>query len=115
MKKLSDPDLDLRLASSVGMEQGIKQVIVRQCGFELYNTRPYHNYETWSDGYLVIGRRDGKAMTKEEASGVLLSSYRNSDEYLVVSREDMDEAVRAFALALQPELDARRENVKRRR
>ncbi len=20
-------------------------------GFELFNTRPYHNYETWSDGY----------------------------------------------------------------
>jgi hypothetical protein len=22
-------------------------------GFELFNTRPYHNYETWSQGYRV--------------------------------------------------------------
>ncbi len=25
-------------------------------GFELFNTRSYHNYETWSDGYRVSGR-----------------------------------------------------------
>lgn len=23
--------------------------------FELFNTRPYHNYETWSDGWEISG------------------------------------------------------------
>lgn len=26
-------------------------------GFELFNTRPYHNYETWSGGYRVTDAR----------------------------------------------------------
>lgn len=114
LSQLADPDLDLRLSSSVDMEDGIKQIILRHCGFELYNTRPYHNYETWSDGYIVIGRRDGKAMTREEAQG-LISNRADGEFYLSVSREDLDEAVRAFALQLQPELDKRRENVKAKR
>lgn len=33
------------------------QITIRLiCGFELFNTRPYHNYETFSDGYVVEGR-----------------------------------------------------------
>lgn len=44
-------------------------------GFELFNTRHYHNYETWSDGYRVeIFDSEGKVSEK-------------------VEREDLDEAL----------------------
>lgn len=33
------------------MKPQIRITLIR--GFELFNTRPYHNYETWSDGYEV--------------------------------------------------------------
>lgn len=45
-------------------------------GFELFNTRPYHNYESWGDGYRVSGR------------GV------------TVEREDLDDAIAAWSLAV---------------
>jgi hypothetical protein len=32
-------------------EPQIRVTLIR--GFELFNTRPYHNYETWSDGYVA--------------------------------------------------------------
>lgn len=41
-------------------------------GFEIFNTRPYHNYEDWGQGYRVTGNG------------------------LVVEREDLDDAVRAW-------------------
>lgn len=35
--------------------------------FELFNTRPYHNYETWSSGYeIVTGERYGSIRVKAE-------------------------------------------------
>ncbi len=110
LKALSSPDIDLRLSSPVGMEEGIKQVILRRAGFEIFNTRPYHNYETWSDGYNVLGRRDGKAMSHEETARLVAGE--RSDHYLVIAGEDLDDAVRRFALSLQPELEQRRENAK---
>jgi hypothetical protein len=45
-------------------------------GFEKFNTRPYHNYETWSNGYRVKGRG------------------------ITVEREDLDEAIGAWHLAV---------------
>ena len=45
-------------------------------GFELFNTRPYHNYETWSEGYSIsAGDR-----------------YKN----VSVEAEDLDDAVTKF-------------------
>ena len=32
-------------------EPQVRITLIR--GFELFNTRPYHNYETWSDGYRL--------------------------------------------------------------
>jgi len=45
-------------------------------GFEKFNTRPYHNYETWGNGYRI------------EGFGV------------TVEKEDLDEAIAAWALAV---------------
>lgn len=56
-------------------------------GFELFNTRPYHNYETWSDGYRVIDERND----------------------IKVEREDLDQALKEWA----QKLTAKREAVQR--
>lgn len=57
-------------------EDGILVMIQFVSGFEKFNTRPYHNYETWGDGYAVMGR------------GVS------------VEHEDLDEAIAAWSLAV---------------
>ena len=93
-KKIDPSDRALRQSSPVGMEQGVKQIILRICGFEIFNTRPYHNYETWSDGYNIISRRDGKAMTREEAQAVLAPGhiFHKDEEHVLISSEDLDDA-----------------------
>ena len=52
--KLLKADRIIRdLSPNKGMTNGtnpqIRITLIR--GFELFNTRPYHNYEDWSDGY----------------------------------------------------------------
>lgn len=94
--ELNPIDIDLRLSSETGMEEGVKQIIIRQCGFELYNTRPYHNYETWSDGWVVFGRKDKRAEKFEEIVKAYLEYPKNKDIYIKVSREDLDEAISDF-------------------
>jgi hypothetical protein len=53
--KLNKLDQILRKLFPESMTNGtIVQVKIEKiCGFELFNTRPYHNYETWSDGYRI--------------------------------------------------------------
>ena len=66
------------------MTVGTVMVIEFISGFELFNTRPYHNYETWSQGWRVHGRgvfveredlddaiKEWAAMVKERESGTL--------------------------------------------
>ena len=93
---LDKTDRNLRISSRVGMENGVKQLIVRHCGFELYNTRPYHNYETWSDGYKIVGRRDGKTEDVLKLTLVLQNSYKYKEDYICVSAEDLDTASELF-------------------
>lgn len=73
--KLEWIDRDLRAAHPVkGFcdDHTVLTITLRQ-GFELYNTRPYHNYETWSDGWLI-----------EDENGVKASA------------EDLDQVVRQY-------------------
>jgi len=51
--KLNDLDLKLRKAWPIGMRDETLVTIEFISGFELFNTRPYHNYETWSNGYRI--------------------------------------------------------------
>lgn len=46
-------------------EPQIRITLIR--GFELFNTRPYHNYENWSDGYKAEAFRDGLVFARAEA------------------------------------------------
>lgn len=71
--KLNILDQRLRRAYPTGMMTGVQVVIRKIIGFELFNTKPYHNYETWSDGYEAT---DG--------------TYR-------VQAEDLDECIRRLA------------------
>lgn len=71
--KLNELDQIIRRASRCGMTEGDVVKITFISGFELFNTRPYHNYETWSQGYRV----SGKGVT--------------------VEREDLDDAVKEWA------------------
>ena len=57
-------------------EDGTLLTISFVSGFEKFKTRPYHNYETWGDGYRIEGR--GAA----------------------VEKEDLDEAIAAWSLAV---------------
>jgi hypothetical protein len=45
----------IRIASPAGMNDGVHVIIEYFTGFELFNDRPYHNYETWSGGFRVKG------------------------------------------------------------
>jgi len=53
---VEDKTLDQRIKKlfPVGMRDEIDIVIRLRCGFELQNTRPYHNYETWSHEWQAI-------------------------------------------------------------
>jgi hypothetical protein len=72
-EKLNELDRILRLASPVGMNDGVHVTIELFSGFEKFNTRAYHNYCTWSDGYRVTGK------------GV------------TVEAEDLDDAIKVWA------------------
>jgi hypothetical protein len=49
-------------------------------GFELFNTRPYHNYESWSSGYRIT--------TSEKFSSI------------VVESEDLDDAINLLEIKM---------------
>ena len=54
--KLNELDILIRSTVRGGMEEGTLVTIKFNWGFEFFNNRPYHNYETWSGGYSVEGR-----------------------------------------------------------
>jgi len=53
--KINEIDRIIRLAKPIGMDDGVHVTIEYFSGFELFNDRAYHNYETWSAGYRVKG------------------------------------------------------------
>lgn len=80
--KLDPIDRKIRLLSpEKGMASGPQIRITLIRGFELFNTRPYHNYETWSDGYIVEAFKEGSVIAKAEA-------------------EDLDDALEALSKKL---------------
>ena len=84
LDKLNEVDRWIRrLSPNKGMGNGPQIRITLLRGFELYNTRPYHNYETWSDGYKVEAfGDDGEVMDW-------------------VDREDLDDALKDMEFLLK--------------
>jgi hypothetical protein len=76
-ESLWEADKFIRQLYPVGMNAGVQLKIEFISGFELFNTRPYHNYETWSDGYRI------------------------SDGHITVEAEDLDDALRLFKAKLE--------------
>ncbi len=73
--KLNTLDRKLRMHFQAGEDTpNIRVTIELINGFELFNTRPYHNYESWSDGYRI----------KDTETGVIYES------------EDLDDAIYGF-------------------
>ncbi len=66
---LNSVDRMLREAFPAGMTEGVKVKVSIEFinGFELFNTRPYHNYEAWSDGYRIQVYDHGKRVVRVEA------------------------------------------------
>ena len=60
-------------------------------GFELFNTRPYHNYETWSEGWEIT-------------SGDRFGNIR-------VQAEDLDDAYFLFESKMEEWLKEQKENL----
>jgi len=67
--QINELDRLIRKTVQGGMEGGVLVRIEFIWGFELFNTRPYHNYETWSGGYRVTGR--GQTGTAEDLDDAL--------------------------------------------
>lgn len=80
----------IRSAARCGMTDGTVMVIEFISGFELFNTRPYHSYETWAQGWRVHGlgvfvEREDLAeaiatwtgTVKRKREGVPVPSYHN--------------------------------------
>lgn len=76
-KELNKLDQQLRTTHPPRMEDaGKDQVVIRKvCGFEYFNTRPYHNHEAFSDGYVV------------------------EDDEINTNSEDLDDAIKNYVVA----------------
>jgi hypothetical protein len=85
--KLNELDQLIRRTLRLGMDSGTFLKIEYIYGFELFNTRPYHNYETWAGGYRV--------------TDTITNTY--------VEREDLDDAVKEWAAIAGPLIDAIRD------
>ena len=73
--KLNILDQMIRKELPATMNDGVHLTIEFFSGFEIFNTRPYHNLETWSDGYKLT-----------------------DDQGYTASGEDLDEAVQKWVL-----------------
>lgn len=106
-------DQQLRSEFPTGMYEGVQVRIEKIVGFELFNTRSYHNYETWSDGYRVVGPAEGvfpgwkdfAALAAEYgiAEEVAVDLWRSATNQPVslqglihAEAEDLDDAVAKF-------------------
>jgi hypothetical protein len=47
------------------MDDMTQVIVERRVGFELFNTRPYHNYETWSTGWYAKDAWGNRACTED--------------------------------------------------
>lgn len=84
-KKLNPLDQLIQRTLRLGMNDKATYLTVEYIyGFELFNTRPYHNYETWSGGWRITDKRND----------------------IKVEREDLDDAVMAWAKQVEAKREA---------
>jgi hypothetical protein len=78
-KKLNRLDQLIRRTLRLGITSGTFLTIEYVYGFELFTSRPYHNYETWAGGYRVTDAR----------------------HHITVEREDLDDALQVWATRVE--------------
>lgn len=69
--------------------EGTQFIIELVSGFELFNTRPYHNFENWSDGWCIT------------VPWIILHWPGGQDRPLTVEAEDLDQAVDMLESAME--------------
>ncbi len=53
------------------MYEGTRCTIEIISGFEKFNTRPYHNYENWGQGYRITDKETGLKVEREDLDDAL--------------------------------------------
>lgn len=61
----------IRRTLKLGMDSGAFLKIEYVYGFEKFNTRPYHNYETWAGGYRITDERNDISLEREDLDDAL--------------------------------------------
>jgi len=80
--QLNRLDQLLRMHFPVGnIEDGVKVTIELIHGFELFNTRPYHNYESWSDGYRIKDMKTGVQYEEEDLDNAIVGFIQKVNDY----------------------------------
>ena len=70
--KINSLDKLIRQTLSLGMSPNNTYLQIEFVwGFELFNTRPYHNYETWSGGYRVTDKHNDIRVQAEDLDDAL--------------------------------------------
>ena len=64
--KLSELDRVVPWIQRLGMSDGTFLKLEYVYGFEKFNTRPYHNYETWAGGWRVTDTKHKISFEEEE-------------------------------------------------
>lgn len=84
-KKLSDIDRRLRELFPTTMWNNDETICTIRMfgGFEFFNSRPYHNYESWSSGYeITTGERYGNIkVTSEDLDDAVSLLEKKLKEY----------------------------------
>jgi hypothetical protein len=75
---LNPLDILIRDTARCGMDEGVVMTIEFISGFEKFNTRPYHNYETWGQGYRVKGK--DVTVEREDLDDALIEWARKVNE-----------------------------------
>jgi hypothetical protein len=70
-EKLYPTDRLVRRTTRVGMYDGTRLTIEFISGFEKFNTRPYHNYETWGQGWRITDPESGVVVEREDLHSAL--------------------------------------------
>lgn len=71
--KINELDKLIRTTLKLGMDEGTFLKIEFVYGFEKFNTRPYHNYETWAGGYRVTDTKHKIEVEREDLDDALLA------------------------------------------
>lgn len=103
--QLNELDRKIRTHFPTGMGTGNRKVVIEFInGFELFNTRPYHNLETFSDGYRLTDTETGVEYSAEDLDDAIsgfikvVNKYRAEHGMTVTQERPLSKAVEDVSL-----------------